>query len=235
LAVCLILLIGCQEPSSICFKKSGQVESQIIDLESFRYVTIQDNISLILANGAPQVILTTGNNLVPRIDFSVLNDRLTIQNLNVCNWTRDYAEVTVTITHPNLEEIELLGYGSVKSADTLSVDQLRIISLDSPSDIFMLVKGNRLLISSNNVSNFELSGTLEEMHVGFYNGDGILFARKLQVNTIVVDHRGTNNMHIFPILSLEGSIQGAGNIILHNKPDKLDVKMTGSGKLITKY
>jgi len=234
-AICLIASLGCHDPSPNCFKKSGSIETQVINIEPFQSITLHENISIVLDNGPQKVTLSAGSNLISRINFSVINNRLTIQNDNVCNWTRDYGEITVTISHPSLEEIELLGYGSVSSLDTLSFGQLRIISLDSPSDIYLVVNGTKLSISSNNVSNFHLSGYLEELDVGFYYGDGILYAHDLNTRQINIDHRGTNSLHLHPGESLTGTMQGAGNTIIYYKPLERDVNILGTGKLIERY
>ena len=133
------------------------------------------------------------------------------------------------------EKIDLLGYGSVSSLDTLSFDHLSITSRDSPSDIILVVNGTKLSISSNNVSNFDLSGYLEELDVGFYYGDGILYAHDLNTRQINIDHRGTNSMHLHPGESLTGTMQGAGNTIIYYKPLERDVNIIGTGKLIERY
>ena len=233
--LCFIVLLGCSDPSPNCFKKSGAIVSQIVDVSEFRTVTVHDNVSIILENGTQQVTVSAGSNLISRVNVSVDDQRLTINDNNVCNWTRDYGKVTINIRHPNLEEVKLLGSGTLSSLDTLFVDNFSIISRDSPSDVYLTLKGNALSISTNNVSNFELSGYLENLKIGFFYGDGILNAQNLIVNRFDIDHRGTNAMHIHAVESLTGIIQGAGDAIIYYKPKEKDLNIIGPGKLIERY
>ena len=230
----VFVLFGCSETPD-CFQSRGATISTTIDVPSFNAITLYDDISLIITNGPQNVMATTGENLQSKLHFDVVDQTLSIRNFSSCNWARSYEKTTITISLPDFREIQLLGFGTLESEKLVSSTQLRIISLDSPSDVDISLNGGNLSISSNNVSNFKLTGTVENLDVGFYYGDGILFAQSLDANNITITHKGSNAMHLAPQTSLTGELSGQGNIHLHHNPSQLDVKVSGTGKLVTEY
>lgn len=231
-----ILLFSCDSETAFdCIKKPGTIETQRIEAGSFDKIVLEDNIDLVISTGDTSVLIVSGKNLLPKISFVTANNILTITNVNKCNWTRQYTAATVYLTHPDLKEIQLLGYGNLTSEDTLSISKLRIISLESPSDVDLTLSGFKLYISSNNISNFHLNGMVSELSAGLYYGDGILDASNLRVENAYITHSGTNTMKINTRGLLEGSINNVGNLEIYSAPSEMKIEINGKGKIIKKY
>ncbi len=231
-----ILLLSCDSETAFdCIKKTGTIETQIIDVGSFNKIVLEDNIDLVISTGDTSLIIVSGKNLLPKINFETSDNILTITNTNKCNWTRQYTAATVHLSHPDLKEILLLGYGNLSSEDTLIISSLRIITLDSPSDVDLTLSGFKLSISSNNISNFHLRGEVSNLSAGFYFGDGILNASELKTENAFVTHSGTNTMRIMTIGLLEGSVNNIGNLEIFTAPSEIKMEVNGKGQIIKKY
>ena len=231
-----ILLFSCDSETAFdCIKKTGITATQIIDVGSFDKIVLEDNIDLVILPGDTSVFIVSGKNLLPKISFETSNNILTIANTNKCNWTRQYTAATVYLSHPDIKEILLLGYGNLSSEDTLIINSLRIIALESPSDVDLTLSGFKLSISSNNISNFRLNGKVTELNAGFYSGDGIFDARNLKTENAYITHSGTNTMRINTRGLLEGSVNNVGNLEIFTAPYEIKMEVNGKGRIIKKY
>lgn len=231
-AVLLVLVVSCNNPEFRCLKSLGELENAIVETADFNTIVLNDNIDLVLQSGPLMIAVEAGANLHPFIDFDVADSQLTISNSNTCNWIRKYKKPQVTITHPNLEKLELLGFGHVRSEGTFFIQKLRITALDSPSDVDLEIEGSELQISSNNVSNFKLKGRVGAAYIGHFYNDGIIDARALMLEHLFVDHRGMNSMHFSVQSHVEGTLSGNGNLFLYSDTDRVEVVTTGAGKVL---
>ena len=66
----------------------------------------------------------------------------------------------------------------------------------------------------------------------FYFGDGRFYGENLQVEHIKVYQRGSNDMFVYPIQKIEGTIFATGNVVLKNVPPVVDVEEVFRGRLI---
>lgn len=231
--IILLAFVGCNN-SPGCFISNGDIVSQTVDVPVFNEITINDNISLELSTGPQAVSITAGKNILNNIEFNVQDESLTISNLNKCNWARKYKDITVSISHPDLNSILLLGFGKVYSKDTLKYNELTLISRDSPSPIRLVLDLDKFFLSTNNVSNIELSGYVRNLQAGIYTADGIIDAKNLIVDEFEIMHRGFNTVSINPVKKLSGELLGPGILELYYEPVINELVVKG-GKLIQKY
>ena len=232
--VIILIHFSCDSENAMdCVKKSGDTVTNVVSVDPFDKIRVYNNINLILKNG-PEIAISIegGKNLLHKVDFEVLDNILVISNDNNCNWVRSYRDLNVVVTHPGISDIYLQGYGILSSYGTLDVHDLRIIVDNSSSDIDLKLTGNRLTITSNYVSNIYLSGNLNQLDVQFYNNDGILFARNLNVDNINFEHWGTNSMKVSPSQLLSGEIRSFGNVELFSNPKVIEVEYLGDGQVI---
>ena len=103
--------------------------------------------------------------------------------------------------------------------------------------INIYLKTINLFIESNNVSNFYISGTTNDMNVFFAWGNGKFDGRNLIVsNTLSFFHRGSNDMILFPLNLLFGNIYSTGNVIIKNNPvQPPNVTKHYTGRLINDF
>jgi len=228
-----IMLAGCNPDGIGCFKSSGSTETISVIVPDFTSIDVTSNIEIHLSAGATKSVqLTAGGNLIPGIRIEVVDGILYLDNLNTCNWTRKYVNPVVEISNPELTKIVQRGHGGVISNETLTYENLELEN-NGTGNFTLDVNIMNLSITSNEVVNFYLTGSVRQLLIGFYYADEIFFGEELQVENCVITHYGSNSMHLNVSGSLKGSIYSYGDVILHRQmPQTIEVTESENGKLI---
>ena len=125
-----LMIVSCNsENAPDCFQTVGDrvVEEFVVD--SFSKIRIENDVALQLKQGATQqVIIKTGKNLLPDISVAIERETLVVKNNNKCNLVRDYDNVQVIVTTPNITEIRNASSRDVKGVGNLQFSSLALIS-----------------------------------------------------------------------------------------------------------
>ncbi len=237
------LLLSCNsENSNNCFQKAGAIIQTEVEVTTFDKVTVHERIELIITQGNQQkVIVETGENLLNDISVEVINNELILTNYNTCNFIREYDLTKVYITSPNLTTIRNASEYNVSSNGVLTYPSLYLRSSGEKSDYLSIgdwhltIKNDNLRIWSNGIANFYLEGTTNNLDLSFSDGDTRFEGKELIAQHVKVRQVSSNDMLIFPVQSLTGSIHSMGNVISFNKPKSIEVEeLSDYGKLIFK-
>lgn len=213
---------------------------QEVTVNSFNKILVNRDIELIVKEGVDfEVIIETGENLLNDVLAAVIDNQLQLTDYNSCNYVREYGITKVFVTAPNIREIRNSSQYEVSSIGTLTYTDLTLISEDfiapgsfTIGDFRLQINSNKLSIVSNNISSFYMSGTVNNLSVGFYAGAGRFEGENLIAQNVDVFHRGSNDMIVNPQVSLTGTLNGTGNLISVNQPPTVDVEELYIGELI---
>jgi hypothetical protein len=237
--VVLILLSCDSENGSDCLKTSGAEVTKNYTLSDFSKVIVHEGIELEIKQGAENSIqIKYGKNLINDIYTEIDKGQLIIENHTSCNLIRDFEPAKVTLTAIDITEIRNASQFPVFSTETILFNSLTLISEDffidvvNVGDFNLKIENQSLEIISNNVSNFTISGSTENLFVGFYSGQGKFNGELLTAQNVGIFHRGINTMIVNPIEKITGEIRGAGNVIAVSRPPFVDVKEYYTGTLI---
>lgn len=239
---CLILVTSCGI-SEDCFKGNGNQITQTFPLENFTKIKVYDGVGLVVKEGPIyEVKIVTSDNIIDDLDVKLNGDMLVVKDNSTCNIARDYGQTTVYVTAPNLTEIHSKTDQDIRSNGVLNYPDLKLFSTDlsdgaGTGDFRLELNTTNLYVESNNVSNFYLFGQSENLHVFFSWGNGIFYGESLIVNNeLSVNHRGSNNIFLFPVNLLYGNIYSTGNLILKNNPTQsVNVISHYTGRLINDF
>jgi hypothetical protein len=210
--------------SEDCFKGNGNEVTQTFPLDNFTKIKVYEGIGLVIKEGPNyEVKVITSENILDNLEVKLEGSMLVVKDNSTCNLARDYGQTVVYVTTPLLEEIHSKTEQEIISDGVLTFPELRLYSLDindgaGTGDFRLFLNTVNLYVESNNVSNFYLSGQSQNLHVFFSWGNGIFYGEDLIVNIVTFYHRGSNNIFLFPINSIEGNIYATGNVILKNNP-----------------
>ena len=239
--LCLIIFQGCDPESSWdCIQQSGGLLIQRYDVPEFSRILVERDVELIVQEGPDfEVAVQSGENLLPDIEVKVVGNQLQITDNNTCNLLREYGITKAFVTAPNITEIRNSSQYEVSSANTLTYPDLVLISEDfNESDSFtvgdfrLYINNESIQIISNNISFFYLSGTTEDLNVGFFAGSGRFEGADLVAENVQIFHRGSNDMIVNPQQSLVGELRGTGDLISVNTPPVINVEQFYTGQLI---
>lgn len=240
--ISLFLLFACStQDAPDCIQTGGNMISKEVELEIFSEILVYDRVKLFIEEGRDQkVIIKTGENLIEDISAVVEDGRLILKNDNSCNLFREYDITRVYVTSPNITWIQSSSERTIESIGTLTYQNLWLRSLNQEKDPNIHTDGDFILdldvqnlrITTDHISNYFLSGKVENFNAFFAAGDGRLEARDLIVQHYEIFHRGTNKLIVNPQQSLRGDIYSYGDIISVNRPPEVEVTEHWKGELI---
>ena len=240
LFILFVYLFSCSsEDANDCLQTAGKIITQEVDVTSFTKILVNRDIELIIAQGAEiKVTIETGENLLNDIEAVVIDNRLELTNNNTCNYVRDYGITKVYVTAPSINDIRSSSQFDISSQGVLNYSSIRLISEDFNEDVFAVgdfrleVNSVNVVITSNKISSFYLSGEVENLDIGFYAGDSRLEGANLVAQNVSVFHRGSNDMIVNPQQSISGELRSTGNVIATNRPPVVEVEEFYTGRLI---
>ncbi|MBC3758000.1 DUF2807 domain-containing protein [Hyunsoonleella sp. SJ7] len=237
----ILLVFACDsENANDCFQTAGPLVQKELIVESFDKILVNRDVELILKDGAEQkVVVETGENLLNDVEVSVINGRITLTDNNNCNYVRDYGITKVYITSPNIREIRSSTQYSIKSDGVLTYPEINVLSEDfntpgtfTVGDFILEVNSNTFRATFNGLSSCFVSGSVNNLNVSFFAGDGRFEGRNLIAQNVEVLNRGSNDMVVNPQAEITGTISSTGNVIAVNRPPVVEVEELYKGRLI---
>lgn len=240
----ILLFSGCdKENAPECFKTAGMVVQKEVSLEPFEEIIVYGGINLFIEQGPEQkVLVESGKNLIDDINATVEGNRLILKNSEGCNFFRDYNITNIYVTVPNLIWLQNAGNTVIESVGELhfpniwlrSLNQEEVKGIYTNGDFRLHLVSETIRITSDDFSNFYLSGNTENLNIFMAAGDGRVEAQNLEAEIVDVMHRGTNKVIVNPRQVLRGEIRSTGDVISVNRPPVVQVETFYSGRLIFK-
>lgn len=238
---CLILVTGCGL-SEDCFKGNGTPIIQTFPLENFTKIKVYEGVGLVIKEGPIyEVKVKTADNILDNLEVKLEENTLVVKDNSMCNIARDYGQTVVYITAPLLEEIHSKTEQDIKSDGVLTFPELRLYALDTndgagTGDFILTMNNLYVLVESNSVSNFFISGQTDYLDVLFSWGNGRFIGNNLRVNHVVnLSHRGSNDMLFKTPAVFNGNLYSTGNLILKEAPREMNVNQLFTGRIIMNY
>lgn len=241
----LALTTSCNsEDANDCLQTDGDIVTYLVELPPFTKIQMENDIRVILKEGPmQQVLVETGENLIPDLVFKVEQETAILQNNNGCNFLREYGRTLVTITSPNITFIRQASSFEIESEGTLTYPDLTIWSNTNPNSlniqdqnksgrVTLQVDTELLVIQANGSSNFQLSGRADEANINFSDEFPQLNARDFIVDDLTIAHTSAATMVVSPQNSITGVIKATGDVICTTQPPIVDVDVLFTGQLI---
>ena len=241
---CVLILGSCDtENANNCFQKAGAIVQIEVEVPVFSRVVVHERIELIIQQGDEQkVIVESGENLLSDVTVEVIDNELILKDYNTCNFFREYNLTKVYITTPNLTRIRNASEYNVSSNGTLTFKSLELISIGDEDvylpigDFHLTLYNEKLKISSNGIANFYLEGATDDLDINFFDlCDSRFEGENFIAQKVKVTHISSNDILVYPVESIEGSIRSTGDLICYNTPPIVAVDvMNDYGTLIFK-
>lgn len=234
----IFCLGGCElQDVSDCFKKQGDKITLEVELDGFSKISISKGIELFIKQAEKQEIkVKTGENFIKDIKFEIIDNELRITDKNACEMLRNYHATQVFIETPVLEKVYSASQYSVHSKGVLTFPNLILESglhEDTPSSVFEMEIENESLKINNNVSSvFKIKGQTHHLEINFWSSNGRFEGDSLMAQKVSIFHRSSNDMFVFPIQEIKGTIAGTGNLVLKNVPPVIEVEQLYSGHIV---
>lgn len=233
--------MACEKPSE-CVESLGDIVVRDVSVQPFTRIEAYRGIAVEITQGSEyKVQIQTGENIIDNIEVTQSGNIIAFRDNTTCNWVREYGQTKILVTAPNLTEIYSKTERNITSTGVLTYPVLQLFAFDKDADgvegagtgdFIIAVNNSQLVIQANNVARFYISGSTNQALFDFYAGDSRIEAENLTAQHIKFYHRGSNDMIVKPIQSIEGKLVSTGNVVLKNNPPAIDVQALYQGQLI---
>ena len=230
-----------KEDASDCFQTAGKITSQEVEVSAFEEIIVYERVKLYIEQGEEhKVVIESGENLINEVIAEVEDGRLSLRNHNECNFFRDYDLTSVYVTVPNLTWLQNAGNNTIESVGELHFPEIWLRSLNQEKNDEIYTNGDFDLelisdyvrITSDNYSNFFLTGDTRYFNVYIADGDTRVEAASFTADIVEIQHRGTNKLIVNPLQTIKGEIRSTGDVISVQRPPNVRVETFYSGKLL---
>jgi hypothetical protein len=226
LTVSALLSTGCVGGPII--KGTGPLKSETRNVANFTEVDMGISGKLTIKQGAVfSVVVKAQENIVGLIKTELDGKSLEI------NFGNKYVEssepITVEITMPAVNELELSGSGLIDVVDIFSPEVLKL-ELSGSGKIggqFITKKIETEISGSGKIT---LSGSTDYLS-NEISGSGVLDANKLDAKEVKLEVAGSGQAEVSVRETLRVDIAGSGNVVYQGNPGKIEQNIAGSGRV----
>jgi len=218
-----------------CLSGRGKTVSETRGFVAFGSISVNDNISLEIKQGAARkATITTGENVISSVTTLIDDNILYIRNESPCIVLKnpwDYIEVELTV--PGFDTLFISTAGQVMMADTFYMDSTWIRIDESSGDIDLIFDVYELNIHyQTGTSDVHIFG---KGHSGlFYTAAyGLLDTRNFETKQTSINNGSSNDCYVLSGTStLDAKITSLGNIFYQGNPLNYVEVIEGSGQVI---
>jgi hypothetical protein len=225
--VCLSLLLFSCELDDLCEKGEGATVSRTLDLASFHSITIDNAATVFLSQGEEQKVVVEGQeNIIDLLDTNVDNETWTVDFTRNC--VRDYRDLNIYITIPDIQRLTVDGSGNLVGETVFIVDDLSLV-IDGSGDMDIAAEVEELNTRIDGSGSVKLEGLATTARF-FIRGSGDVSAFNLEAKNADVEIRGSGDVEVFATDFLNVDIDGSGDVFYKGNPE-ITLRIDGSGEL----
>lgn len=235
LHILFLFVVACNDQEAPnCLKSSGDLATEVIELQAFNDLLINNEFEVVITEGPIQEVkLTVGKNIFNDIEFTSDGSLLEISNTITCKWVRDYNYPTLEITHPDISSIEIIGGSIIRSSGTLSYQNITFRSKSSNGIFDLNLNSDNVSIDNNEITNYTIIGSANTLNLVYSSGNGRFEGAEFVVDNAIVTHIGSNDIIINVREELSGTLGSTGDLIYVGEPPAIiDVTSDNRGQLI---
>lgn len=187
---------------------SGNLVSRPFDLDGFSRIDVNDSAQVEVTRGPFSVTVETDDNLVPRLDVSVVGDTLQI---GLQEGSYNNGTLRARVTMPELTGVTLNGGSALRGE----------------------AAGEDLAVNLNGGSQATLTGTAGRVTVDVNGGSNVLLG-DLAARDVDLSANGGSHIEINASGTVSGSANGGSNVTVTGSPASVDVQTDGGSQVTTR-
>lgn len=188
---------------------SGVEASETLEFGSFSVISLSGEANVVVTIGDPQsVIVRADDNLLADVVTEVVDDTLEISEPSLVD-LEPRAGMTVEITVPQLQEVEVSGSGDLSVAS---------------------LQGKLFRVEVSGAGTVEASGEVERVEAEV-SGAGDVQLAELVAREASAEVSGAGDIHVHATESLSAEVSGAGDIVYSGDPADVETDVSGAGDI----
>ncbi len=235
--ILVILFTSCNKSPITC-DFSGQKVTKEIILDDFDKIVVNPGIRLqIIDTNFNKIVIVSDKDILENVACQIQGSELNLTNHTECTVANPDAEAHIKLYVKEITRIIANTDLDIQSGNIWRFNNLKIICENASignnniADFDLQVAVNKLDIIANGSSTFKVTGTCNELFVGFYGVNPIFRGKYLHAEHIRVFQRSDADMHLYPVQSITGDLYGYGDIYLYHRPPVINITEHYSGHI----
>ena len=214
-------------------KGDGQVKKETRQVSDFTSVSTHGAMDVEISYGnSNSITVEADENLLPYIETSVDNGRLTIQPKMNAN-LKSRSKMVVYISMTKINFLKLSGSGNINGKGDFTSDSQTEMSISGSGNINLnFDKFQDLDLSISGSGNLTLKGNDVNTINAKISGSGNIDCSETKSNDVDAKINGSGNVKVYAQNSIDAKIAGSGNVFYKGDADKISRKVIGSGRVI---
>ncbi|MEP7263604.1 MAG: head GIN domain-containing protein [Bacteroidota bacterium] len=231
-----LLQQGCKKSAMCdCVKSTGTLITEERTTSPFHYVELNNKVNLYVHQANEyRITVTAGKHLIEKVTTETENGILRIDNINKCNWVRDFNNTfDVHIYLPVLDTLEVFeSSGNIYFVDTMKADRFSFQSWSSTGDYYIKLDASTSYMAlQTGPASLYASGKTGVCYM-WNQGQGIYDARNLIADDIYASNRSMNKEYLFAKKKLYAKIEYSGDLYYGGNPSDIKLEDFGGGQFI---
>ena len=210
-----------------CIKGEGSIVTQEINVSEFTGVKLEIAADIYITQADAFTVSVTGQqNIINELERDVNSGTWEVE-FDRC--VKNYNELTINITMPEVEYLAISGSGTIYSENTLDVNELYMV-ISGSGDMILDLDASVVEAKISGSGQIKLKGETQRVDYKI-SGSGNYRAFDLLSNVVEVKISGSGDAEVFAKDFLEVEITGSGDVFYKGTPSSFNVSATGSGRV----
>lgn len=204
------------------------------DVRQFQGISFGVSGKLYIQQGKEYKLELEGDeDVLEEIETEVRDGILRIRDKRRWGWSWSTKQkITAWVTLPEVEEISVSGSGKIENESPIRADELELSVSGSGFIELDELSCDRMEVSISGSGRLALAGkqALDAMDISI-SGSGNVHSEDLEAEELSVSVSGSGNCYVSVSQKLRARISGSGSVYYQGRPEYVDAKTSGSGKI----
>ena len=198
---------------------------------SYDNVSCAGSMNYILVKGTEGQLTVEGeSNLVPYIITEVQGNTLTVKTEEGINLKpSNNRDIIITIPFEDISKVSLTGSGDLINNDIITSENLKV-GITGSGDVILDIETITVDGSITGSGDLTLKGKTENLNVNV-TGSGDFHGYGLDSKNTDASVTGSGDAEVISTVAFKGRVSGSGDIAYKGKPEREDIKVSGSGSI----
>ncbi|MEO8568469.1 MAG: head GIN domain-containing protein [Ginsengibacter sp.] len=214
-------------------KGNGQMKKETREAGNYTALASQGSMDVTIAYGnSNSIVVEADENLLPYIETSVENGKLTIKSKKGVN-LKSSSKMLVHVSMTKINSLQQSGSGNIDGSGAFTSDGKTDIGVsgsgnlkldfDSFKDLDLSVSGSgNVDLKSGNTNNLSVK----------VSGSGNIDCSTVSSKDVDAKISGSGNIKVYASNSIDAKISGSGNVFYKGGAQNISSKVAGSGKVM---
>lgn len=212
---------------------NGNMKKESRNVGKATGVALSGNLNVQIAYGTSETIsVEADENLLPYILTSIEDGILTVKTKNKTG-LKSKSRLIVYVSLTKLTELKVSGSGNMNGSGDFSNDNKTNISISGSGNINLHMDSfNETNIAISGSGNVILKGNNTNNIDATLSGSGNIDCTEISCNDVFAQVSGSGNIRVFANRRVNAKVSGSGNIYYKGAAKDINLKSSGSGKII---